>query len=564
MTRFFIDPIISTLANTIVGKYGQKSGYCILLPSPVVATECVEFLLGTHGGSSELRIIDLSIRISRDNFNANAQKLLAKPLISAVIYPTSYSQKAKTFWQHTGQGVSSRRAEIALDAFRRGHLLCVPVENRKRVLETTGNSPLRKGPKRYRKEEKVANDARVDKDDSSVQYEANNKDHARFIEERFGRNLNLSLAVEAKSAIRKRIAGALAANHNIHDASTVEKSIERRKEVKGLSEDDVYLFPTGMSSIFNTHRILRLFRGEMRSICYGFPYIDTLKILEKWGAGCLFFGHGSADELDELGRRCQSGEKFLALFCEFPGNPLLKTPDLVRIRALADQYEFAVVVDETIGNFLNVHVLPAADVVVSSLTKVFSGDSNVMGGSAVLNPQSRYYSALKQSFAKAFEDDYWPEDALFMERNSRDFVSRIDRINSNAVAICETLLRSPVVKQVYYPKYGPTKRMYDHFRTEEGGYGGLLSVTFHYRAAATSFFDALETAKGPSLGTNFTLSCPYVLLAHYNELDWAASFGCEADLIRVSVGLEDAQSLRSIFQKALDVALKAKESESCS
>lgn len=70
----------------------------------------------------------------------------------------------------------------------------------------------------------------------------------------------------------------------------------------------------------------------------------------------------------------------MALFTEFPGNPLLSSPDLERIRKLADQYDFCVVVDETIGNFINVNVLPYADVVVSSLTKVFSGDSNVMGG----------------------------------------------------------------------------------------------------------------------------------------------------------------------------------------
>jgi cystathionine gamma-synthase len=58
----------------------------------------------------------------------------------------------------------------------------------------------------------------------------------------------------------------------------------------------------------------------------------------------------------------------------------LRSPDLKRIRALADKYDFTVVVDETIGNFMNVHVLPDVDVVVSSLTKIFSGDSNVMGG----------------------------------------------------------------------------------------------------------------------------------------------------------------------------------------
>ena len=113
---------------------------------------------------------------------------------------------------------------------------------------------------------------------------------------------------------------------------------------------------------------------------YRFPYIDTLKILEKWGPGCMFYGHGSSKDIDDIERRCEGGERFLALFCEFPGNPLLKTPDIGRLRSLADRYDFAIVIDETIGNFLNVHVLHYADVVVSSLTKVFSGDSNVMGG----------------------------------------------------------------------------------------------------------------------------------------------------------------------------------------
>ena len=111
-----------------------------------------------------------------------------------------------------------------------------------------------------------------------------------------------------------------------------------------------------------------------------FPYIDTLKILEKFGPGCLFYGFGSSADLDDLERRLQQGERFAALFTEFPSNPLLKSPDLLRIRQLADKYDFGVIVDETIGNLLNVHVLPYADIVVSSLTKVFSGDSNVMGG----------------------------------------------------------------------------------------------------------------------------------------------------------------------------------------
>lgn len=117
-----------------------------------------------------------------------------------------------------------------------------------------------------------------------------------------------------------------------------------------------------------------------------FPYTDTLKILEKWGPGCHFFGHGLDSDLDDLEKLLEKESQLsetppiLSLFTEFPSNPLVRAADLPRLRALADKYNFLIVVDETIGNFVNVEVLPYADIVVSSLSKVFSGDANVMGG----------------------------------------------------------------------------------------------------------------------------------------------------------------------------------------
>lgn len=81
-----------------------------------------------------------------------------------------------------------------------------------------------------------------------------------------------------------------------------------------------------------------------------------------------------------LENRQPTEPRILALFCEFPSNPLLRSPDMVRIRQLADKHGFVVVVDETIGNFINVEIAAYADVIVSSLTKIFSGDANVMGG----------------------------------------------------------------------------------------------------------------------------------------------------------------------------------------
>ena len=68
------------------------------------------------------------------------------------------------------------------------------------------------------------------------------------------------------------------------------------------------------------------------------------------------------------------------------------------------------------------------------------------------------------------------------------------------------------------------------------------------------FYDALGVNKGPSLGTNFTLACPYTLLAHYTELSWAASYGVESELVRISVGLEPVSTLKDVLASALNAA----------
>ena len=60
-----------------------------------------------------------------------------------------------------------------------------------------------------------------------------------------------------------------------------------------------------------------------------------------------------------------------------------------------------------------------------------------------MNPKAPVYQELKKVWDEEYEDNYWAEDAIFMERNSRDFVSRIDRINANAEAVCEVLRQSP-------------------------------------------------------------------------------------------------------------------------
>ena len=76
----------------------------------------------------------------------------------------------------------------------------------------------------------------------------------------------------------------------------------------------------------------------------------------------------SCDELEEL---LAFGERILSVFCEFPSNPLLKSPDLKRLSRLSEEYNFMVVVDKTIGNFCDAGGTRVADMVVSSLTRSF-------------------------------------------------------------------------------------------------------------------------------------------------------------------------------------------------
>lgn len=192
----------------------------------------------------------------------------------------------------------------------------------------------------------------------------------------------------------------------------------------------------------------------------------------------------------------------------------------------------------------------------------------------VLNPRGRHYAALKKSLRDTYEDVYFDEDAIFMERNSRHFKRRVKVINENAEAVCD-FLRSRsvsfsstsnssgphanrVVKEVYYPKY-TSRENFDKCRNvtlpaDEANFGGLFSVTFTSNEASRAFFDALACHKGPSLGTSFTLACPYTILAHYGELDWAKEYGVEEGLVRVSVGTEEQTKLLNVFVQALGAA----------
>ncbi|KAI0353912.1 PLP-dependent transferase [Trametes cingulata] len=572
--RFFIHRSTQKLVRICEQKFGVQGERCMLFPTRRIAEQCREFMIDRSskaGSPVPVRLVQFTICPEDDETSSPCREL------HIVLFPGDQFPLAKQFWQHTGLGVSSRYSERCLA------MLHEDPGSPKAPTPAPGRPPVKPGNRHY-SAKGLSKSPPTSPTMAHAQYggsiaeqtaELLSKDHYNYLEERYGRNMPLESAAAAKRAMRRRIAGVLVRD-TPNDWSTAgghEAELgPSTRGVEGVTEEDVYLYPTGMSAIWSAHQLALGVRPTAKSVCFGFPYTDTLKILQKWGPGCHFFGHGLDSDIDELEKflekesQASQGPPILALFTEFPSNPLLRSPNLPRLRELADKYDFLIVVDETLGNFVNVEVLPYADIVVSSLSKIFSGDANVMGGSLVLNPKGRHYTSMKTHMASTFEDSYFDEDAIYMERNSRDFRRRIHVIDENTLAVC-TFLRSrsladsqpppqAAVKEVYYPKW-ITPENYEKCRVRGpdgqpvGGYGGLFSLTFTSLEASRAFFDTLPCMKGPSLGTNFTLACPYTILAHYAELDWAASWGVEEGLVRVSVGMEERQTLLKGFEKAL-------------
>ncbi|KAJ5116505.1 hypothetical protein N7456_000853 [Penicillium angulare] len=319
-----------------------------------------------------------------------------------------------------------------------------------------------------------------------------------------------------------------------------------------VSIQDVFLFDKGMSAISALARSMQTSVDD-EAVVYGWTYTETPESVRL--AGFQRFTHyarGTAEELNELETSLASGHKIKVLFTELPCNPTVESPDLPRIRALADKYNFVVVCDDTLASFVNVDLIPYVDIIVTSLTKIFSGAANVMGGSVVINPQSKYHSSIHKSLAADYEDNVFPLDAVILANNSIDFVQRVHRCNQTALTLANELSLHKSVRRVNYPTMVGTSPLYEKVRRPNGGYGYILSIFFHTLESAICFYNALDVRKGASCGTNFTLAIAYTELTHHKEFEWAGESGVTRDCVRISVGLEDAELLLDRMERALD------------
>ncbi|OAX84021.1 hypothetical protein ACJ72_01618 [Emergomyces africanus] len=340
------------------------------------------------------------------------------------------------------------------------------------------------------------------------------------------------------------------------------------------SAKDIYFYQTGMTSIYKPHSyLLNLHEGT--TVLFGMAFLNTITLFEEFGSSHKFFGLGTDEDLNDLEAFLEDehsqGRKLHAIWAEFPTNPILVTPNISRLRALADKYNAVLAVDDTIGSWANIDITAVPDLIATSLTKSFNGYADVIAGSVILNPASRKYSELKSLFDKYYVPELYIDDAEAIERNSRDYLSRTAKLNKNAISLVQYLQScvkdpSSAVSRVYYPSTNSSGKYYEQFMRSSTpdftpGYGCLFSVELDSLPATKAFYDNLNVHKGPHLGAPFTLAIAYTMGVYKNTLDWAAKYGLKPTQIRVSVGLEDKGILLEEFKIAVEAANNAKSTK---
>lgn len=325
-----------------------------------------------------------------------------------------------------------------------------------------------------------------------------------------------------------------------------------------------------MSTIYKPHTYFSsLFNGT--TVLFGMAFMDTIVVLEEYGAGFQFLGLGSDSDLIELEaylhKQRATGQRVQAIWAEFPANPILETPDLVRLRALAEEYDVLLCIDDTIAGFANIDILHMTDLLVTSLTKSFNGYADAIAGSVILNPNSRHYTTLKPLFHQRFTPELHTADVHTILHNNTDYLSRTATLNSNADALV-TYLQSCVadpdsaVKAVHYPTTHPSGANYTKFLRNptpdlpKPGYGCLFSVELVDLPTTIAFYEGLNVHKSVHLGAPFTLAFAYTMCTYGQKLEWVEQYGLRATQIRITAGLEAVEMLLEDFRRAVEAANK--------
>ncbi len=339
-------------------------------------------------------------------------------------------------------------------------------------------------------------------------------------------------------------------DENLREGSKSHLISRSLAKFSGAAAEDTFVFASGMAAITAVLRALPGMHDGKKTLQLEFPYVDSLKVQELFGHGVVYLNDATGESFDEALMRIRQGE-FAGVFTEVPSNPLLRTIDLHRVAKACEDSGTPFIIDDSAAGPLNVDALRFADVVTGSLTKWISGKGDVMAGMATVRADSPVANALRESLTADSTESapLYIGDAEVLLSNLKGYSKRMATVNANGQALAAWLANHPAVAEVWHPSL-THKANYEAVMHKGAGYGGLLSFVLKTQKKTPKVYDALRLSKGPSFGTPFTLVCPYTLLAHYHELEWAEGCGVSPNLLRVSCGLEPIETIIAAFEEA--------------
>ena len=277
---------------------------------------------------------------------------------------------------------------------------------------------------------------------------------------------------------------------------------------------------------------------------YGGTFRLFAKVVARWGVEWSV-----ADTSDPAAVRAAITPKTKVIWVETPSNPLLGITDIAAVAQVARDAGARLVVDNTFATpYLQQPLALGADVVVHSLTKYMGGHSDVVGGALVtadaeLGEELAFHQNAMGAVAGPF-------DSWLVLRGTKTLSVRMDRHSENAARVADMLTRHKRVTSVLYPGL-PDHPGHEVAAKQMRSFGGMIS--FRVEGGEQAAVEVCNRAQVFTLGES--LGGVESLIEHPGRMTHASVAGSQlevpADLVRLSVGIENVDDLLEDLQQAL-------------
>ncbi|MDD9899408.1 MAG: cystathionine gamma-synthase [Alphaproteobacteria bacterium] len=256
-------------------------------------------------------------------------------------------------------------------------------------------------------------------------------------------------------------------------------------------------------------------------------------------------------------------EKCAMVFIETPSNPLLRITDIEAVAAQAKKHGALTVVDNTfLSPVLQKPLALGADIVLHSTTKYINGHGDVVGGAVISRTQEMHDNLAW--WANCIGVTGGAFDSFLTMRGARTLTPRVLQQSHTAGILADFLSGHTAVENVYYPGLS-THPGHKLAAQQQKGFGGMLSFTLkggttalrQFIAAATGGSDAIFTLAESLGGYESLVTHPATMTHAAMTPDARANAGISDSLLRLSIGLEDADDLTTALDTALSAAQRA-------